>query len=197
MLATGAGRGDALRALVACVLLAPSPPMLFMGEEWAADSPFLYFCDFEGDLAQAVTRGRRAEFARFARFADPGVRDGIPDPNAASSFSRSKLDWREREHEPHAAWFALYRDLLRLRHASLVPWLDGAQCGSSRLPAPGTLRITWPLAAGRRWHLLAQLAGHDGPPALASGLPGETVYRSHPADDALQAWSVHVAVETA
>ena len=87
----------ALRAVTACVLLAPASPMLFMGEEFAASSPFLYFCDFDGELAQAVARGRREEFARFSRFADPAARARIPDPNATQTFERSKLDWRERE----------------------------------------------------------------------------------------------------
>jgi hypothetical protein len=75
-----------------------------------------------------------------------------------------------------------------------VPWLAGARSGSLALPAPGTLQISWPLAAGRRWHLLAQLADHDGPSALAARLPGEIVYSSHPPAPALPAWSVQVAI---
>src|SRR3989304_3199811 len=71
----------ALRAAVACVLLAPSPPLLFMGEEFAASTPFLFFCDFGPDFAAAVTRGRRQEFARFERFSDPSAQAAIPDPN--------------------------------------------------------------------------------------------------------------------
>jgi len=194
-LARAAGRNDALRALTACVLLAPSPPMLFMGEEWAAATPFLYFCDFEGELAAAVTRGRRAEFGRFERFADPAARERIPDPNAPESFTASRLDWSERGSEPHAAWLALYRDLLHRRHEHLLPWLAGARSGSFELAAPGTLRIRWPLAEGRTWHLLAQLADHAGPPPGA-GLPGERVYASHePAATTLAPWSVCVTLE--
>ena len=195
-LAEAAGRADALRALLACVLLAPSPPMLFMGEEWAAGTPFLYFCDFGGELAQAVARGRRAEFAGFARFADPGLRDRIPDPNADATFERSKLDRREREREPHANWLALYRELLALRHAHLLPWLAGARSGTFELPAPGMLRVSWPLAGGRRWHLRAQLAAHPAPPGLAAGLPGMAVYDSHPQATAPPAWSVQVSIES-
>ena len=193
--ATAAGGAQALRALVACVLLAPAPPMLFMGEEYAASTPFLYFCDFSGDLAAAVTRGRRAEFGRFARFSDPGVRDRIPDPCAESSFVRSKLDWRERTCAPHDNTLALYTGLLAVRQRELTPWLGEAQSGNWSRPAPGSLRISWPLGAGHRWHLLAQLAGHAGPRSLADTLPGRTVYRSHAATDALPAWSVQVAIE--
>ena len=195
-LAAAAGREDALRALLACILLAPSPPMLFMGEEWAAGTPFLYFCDYGGELAAAVTRGRRAEFRRFARFSDPQARLRIPDPNAEGTFLRSKLAWDERERAPHAGWLALYRDLLGRRHARLVRWLDHAKSGAMRLPAPGTLVIAWPLGAGRRWHLRAQLAGHQGPAALAGDLAGDIVYRSHPPAAQLPAWSVQVALET-
>ncbi len=197
MLAAAADREDALRALVACVLLAPSPPMLFMGEEWAASTPFLYFCDYEGELAQAVTRGRRAEFARFTRFGDPAARERIPDPNALATFLASKLDWSEAQREPHAGWLALYRDLLQRRRAHLLPWLADAGGGAMTLPAPGTLRIAWPLGAGRRWHLRAQLAAHDGPAQLAADLPGELVYRSHAPDATVPAWSVQVAIELA
>jgi hypothetical protein len=57
------------------------------------------------------------------------------------------------------------------------------------------LRICWPLAAGRRWHLLAQLADHDGAGTLAAAPPGERVYASHNATDKLPAWSVQVAIE--
>jgi malto-oligosyltrehalose trehalohydrolase len=195
-LAEAAGRDAALRALTACVLLAPSPPMLFMGEEWAASTPFLFFCDFGGELAAAVTRGRRAEFGRFKRFADPAVRDSIPDPNALATFERSRLDWDERGRAPHAGWLALHRRLLALRRDHLVPWLAEAGSGTFALPEPGTLHVQWPLGGGHRWHLLARLAPDDG--ASAGDLPGETVYRSHDAPAAaLPAWSVRVAIERA
>ena len=81
----------AVRAATEILLLAPSPPMLFMGEEFGTQTPFLFFCDFEKDLAAAVTAGRRNEFARFTRFNDPAARKGIPDPNAESTFEASRL----------------------------------------------------------------------------------------------------------
>ncbi len=196
-LATAAEREDALRALVACVLLAPAPPMLFMGEEWAASSPFLYFCHYDGELAQAVTRGRRAEFAGFARFRDPADRAVIPDPSDESTFARSKLDWSERQEPPHAEWLALYSDLLRRRHEYLMPCLPGARSGVMSQPAPGTLRITWPLGGGHRWHLFAQLADHEGRAGVVSDMPGEIVYRSHPPAAQLPPWSVMFAMEVA
>ena len=169
-----AGRAEALRALTACVLLAPAPPMLFMGEEYAATTPFRYFCDFDGELARAVTQGRRAEFGRFARFADPALRELIPDPNDERSFTDSKLEWEERSAPAQAEMLALYTDLLQCRQRELTPWLAGAGSGTWVQAAPGTLQLSWPLAGGRRWHLLAQLADHAGPAALLADLPGRT-----------------------
>ena len=115
----------ALRALVACVLLAPAVPMLFMGEEFAASAPFMFFCDFPGPLALAVSHGRREGYARFGASA-PDER--VPDPNDETTFVRCRLDWAERERGAHAQWLALYTALLRLRQERLVPHLRrGAQ----------------------------------------------------------------------
>jgi maltooligosyltrehalose trehalohydrolase len=115
--------GGAVRAAAAIVLLAPSPPLLFMGEEFRAETPFLFFCDFEKDLAGAVTAGRRNEFAHFARFNDPAERARIPDPNAASTFESSRLDWSEIGQPSHRDWLRFYRSLLKLRCQQIVPRL--------------------------------------------------------------------------
>ena len=82
--------------------------MLFMGEEWGATQPFLFFCDFTGELAEAVRKGRREEFSRFPEFADPERVAKIPDPCAESTFLASKLDWSRID----AAHLAYYRELL-------------------------------------------------------------------------------------
>jgi 1,4-alpha-glucan branching enzyme/maltooligosyltrehalose trehalohydrolase len=108
---------------MAIILLAPSPPLLFMGEEFGAGTPFLFFCDFEKDLAVAVTEGRRNEFARFARFNDPAQRERIPDPNAVSTFDDSQLNWDVIEQSCHQDWLRFYRNLLRLRCQHIVPRL--------------------------------------------------------------------------
>jgi maltooligosyltrehalose trehalohydrolase len=111
----------AVRALLATFLLAPSPPLLFMGEEWAASTPFQFFCDFEPELARAVTEGRRSEFGSFAAFSDPEQRDRIPDPSAVETFERSKLAWDELAREPHRAWLDYYRRLLAIRRDEIAP----------------------------------------------------------------------------
>jgi maltooligosyltrehalose trehalohydrolase len=100
-----------LRIGAALVLTAPFVPMLFAGEEWGASSPFLYFTDHvDADLGRAVSEGRRREFASFGW--DPA---DVPDPQARSSFERSKLDWAEREKEPHASLLEWHRALVALR----------------------------------------------------------------------------------
>ncbi|HEU4556662.1 MAG TPA: malto-oligosyltrehalose trehalohydrolase [Longimicrobium sp.] len=103
------------RAAVALLLLSPYTPLLWMGQEWAASAPFLYFTDHPEELGKLVTEGRRKEFGKFSAFADPAVRERIPDPQAPETFERSKLDWMERERPPHAGILALHRALLHLR----------------------------------------------------------------------------------
>lgn len=99
------------RIAAALLLSAPFTPLLFQGEEWAASTPFLYFTDHrDAQLAQAVSEGRRREFAAFGW--DP---DSIPDPQAAATFMASRLDWDERDAPGHAGMLAWYRELLALR----------------------------------------------------------------------------------
>jgi maltooligosyltrehalose trehalohydrolase len=103
------------RAASVLLLLAPETPLLFMGQEWAASTPFLYFTDHKPELGRRVTEGRRREFGRFQAYADPAVRRRIPDPQSAAAFESSRLLWQETEREPHRLSLALYRRLLALR----------------------------------------------------------------------------------
>lgn len=137
-----------LRALTALLLLAPAPPLLFMGEEFGATTPFLYFCDFGADLADSVRDGRRREFGRFAAFADPDIRALIPDPNEIATWQRSRLDWQEAAEPRGLAWLQFYRELLTLRHREIVPRLGGLVTNRSdcTLIGPGALRVRWQLA---------------------------------------------------
>ena len=174
MLAPGAAMG----AAVACLLLAPHIPLLFMGEEFGASAPFLFFCDFGAELADAVREGRRAEFGRFEKFSDPVARATIPDPNAAATFTASKLDWSEVGEPGHKEWHELYRHLLQLRHTHLTPRLAGIRPGGvfSLVGAAG-LRVQWHFADGACLHLSGNFSG-----AALGGMaraPGQTIYASH------------------
>ena len=109
---------DLFRASTALLLFAPETPLLFMGQEFSASAPFLYFTDHGPDLGRLVTEGRRAEFAGFSAFRDEGPREQIPDPQAEATFQRSKLDWRACD--THAGTLRLHRDLLTLRRTDPV-----------------------------------------------------------------------------
>jgi maltooligosyltrehalose trehalohydrolase len=131
---------EALRALAAVYLLLPQTPMIFMGEEWGAETPFLFFCDFNGEMAEAVREGRREEFSRFPEFADPSSRARIPDPLAESTFLASKLDWNRLE----PARFAHYRALLRTRRERVAPLLPKIDKGGSAVVfGPEAVRVRW------------------------------------------------------
>ncbi|MQA28050.1 MAG: DUF3459 domain-containing protein, partial [Micromonosporaceae bacterium] len=95
------------------LLCAPYPPMLFMGEEWAAGTPWQYFSSHpQRKLANAVTRGRRREFA-----AHGWPRGSVPNPQDPRTFQRSKLDWSEPDRPPHRDILEFYRALIRLRRS--------------------------------------------------------------------------------
>jgi malto-oligosyltrehalose trehalohydrolase len=159
----------ALRAATAVLLLAPSPPLLFMGEEFGAQTPFLFFCDFHNELAAQVTLGRRREFARFARFAEESEQAQIPDPNATDTFERCKLDWSCIERPAHAAWLLLYRDLLAVRFTRILPRLrEGGRIDASfRELSKTALVAQWSLSDDSNLVLYTNL----GPDAVSLAAP--------------------------
>ncbi len=101
-----------LKAGAALLLTSAFTPMLWMGEEWGARTPWQFFADHDTELGEAVSRGRRAEFASHGWDSED-----LPDPQAESSFQASKLDWSERDGEREQALLAWTRDLLALRRA--------------------------------------------------------------------------------
>jgi maltooligosyltrehalose trehalohydrolase len=103
------------RAASVILLTVPMLPLLFMGQEWAASSPFQYFTDLEPGLGRLVTEGRRREFAAFPEFSDPVRREQIPDPQATATFDNSHLRWDEHAWDVHARTLSLYRALIALR----------------------------------------------------------------------------------
>jgi maltooligosyltrehalose trehalohydrolase len=106
---------DACRAATALLLCCPQTPLLFMGQEWAASSPFQFFTDHNEGLGKLVTQGRRREFKRFKAFSELRTRKAIPDPQALETFLNSRLQWEESDTGLHAATRRLYEALLRLR----------------------------------------------------------------------------------
>jgi len=128
-----------LKIGAALALTAPFIPLLFQGEEWGASTPFLYFTDHQdAELAEAVRRGRREEFAAFG-----WPPHAIPDPQAEETFHRSKLDWGEMAREPHAGLLEWHRQLIGLRRRS--PALTDGRLETTKVAcdeAAGWLAVT-------------------------------------------------------
>ncbi|MGP6158023.1 MAG: malto-oligosyltrehalose trehalohydrolase [Vulcanimicrobiaceae bacterium] len=190
---------EALRAGLALLLLAPSPPLLFMGEEWAASTPFLFFCDFEPELAEKVTEGRRAEFVSFPQFADPSTRDAIPDPSEPATFVRSKLNWGEREAPPHRLWLEYYRALLHLRTTEIAPRLAGLRGSDAEFERTGVsgLRARWRLAGATQLRLAANLGPEPGDALPTLPQHAKLIFATHdfrPHERAPD-WSVRWSIE--
>ncbi len=152
---------EAVRVITAAYLLLPQIPMLFMGEEWHSERPFLFFCDFGADLADAVRRGRRQEFARFAAFQDPQVRERIPDPQAEATFLASKLDWEQLDDPTHAAVLRWYRALLAVRRRHIAPLLPELRhAGEFRVISAAAVSVLWRSSRGSELTLTVNLQAH-------------------------------------
>ncbi len=140
---------DALTCSVALMLLSPMVPLLFMGEEWGATEPFLYFTDHDEYLAQAVYDGRRNEFKEFLQFAGSGnseIHTEIPDPNAIKTFQDSVPAYDAVWRPGQQYWHDLYRQLLALRHQHIIPRLRGARSSGAQILAEHAVSASWKMA---------------------------------------------------
>ena len=147
----------AIEAALAITLLAPMVPMLFMGEEWGSQAPFPFFCDFHGDLAEAVRNGRRKEFAgAYAKYGSE-----IPDPLAISTVQSAVLDWSSLDQEPGRKRLALVRDLLAVRKREIMPRLAGSSFGQAKAAEGGLLRADWRMGDDASLRLVANLSPHQ------------------------------------
>ena len=141
-----------VKTLAAILLLAPAVPMLFMGEEWGCKQPFLFFCDFHGELGEAVRQGRHREFPHFK---------STPDPLAEQTFKRSQLRWKDCRTTEGVRWLALYRNLLEIRKVEIT----------SRSWPPGTWRMLDERAFEVRWGELLLLANCGGTDVAIDEIP--------------------------
>jgi malto-oligosyltrehalose trehalohydrolase len=181
----------AVEAALAITLLAPMPPLMFMGEEWGATTPFPFFCDFTGALAEAVRNGRRAEF----KDACARLGDEIPDPLDERTYRSAKLDWAERDREAGQRRLGLVRELLAVRRRKVMPLLAKIAFDPHATCSDGSLlRAAWKHPEGRL-RLLANVSGESvgrpndwtrGTP-ISGGEPAET----------LSPWSVFWSIGTA
>jgi len=144
----------AIEAALAITLLAPAIPMLFMGEEWGSKTPFPFFCGFEGDLAEAVRKGRRREYA----WAYTKYGDEVPDPLEPLTFQSAVLDWESRNEQAGRKRLALVQELLAIRRREIVPRLAGAAFGDAHATDDGLLTASWRMGDGAMLQLEANLS---------------------------------------
>ena len=177
----------ALQAARALLLLAPQPPLLFMGEEWAATEPFPWFCDFEPQLQAQVCAHRNREF--------PGGRD----PGAPATFAAARLDWRRRTRAAHGRALRQHRRLLSIRRRDIVPLIPQLHAGRCVSAGAGAaLAVDWP-AREKVLHLLANLSARPLP--LPGRPAGRVIFATHPgvrsmlARRELPPWSVLWLIE--
>ncbi|MET1046215.1 MAG: malto-oligosyltrehalose trehalohydrolase, partial [Hyphomicrobium sp.] len=167
-----------LEILTALLLLSPFTPLIFMGEEWAEHRPFLYFTDFDGDLGSAVREGRRNEFRKWKAFADPALREKIPDPNDPATARASEIDWAKTSGDNRQ--LALVKSLLKIRSEKLVPHLKDIKLTAAygKICGPKAVAVGWPLGGGKSLELCINLgADARDVPALQSA--SETLFASN------------------
>jgi malto-oligosyltrehalose trehalohydrolase len=152
-------------AASAVLLLAPSPPLLFMGEEWAAEEPFPWFCDFEPQLARTVSSHRQREFP------------GSPDAADPATYAAARLDWGRLRDARHARALSLHRRLLRIRRRDIVPLI--AQLGAGRCSHSGeggVFAVDW-TGGEQVLHLIANLSAQPSP--LPRRPAGRVIFATH------------------
>ncbi len=168
---------EALRAATALLLLQPSPPLLFMGQEWASSSPFPYFVDFPEQLAQQVTKGRLNDLARYLPQGQQATAD-MPLPNELPTFAAARLDWNEIELFPHREWLEFHRELLGIRRWHIRSRAGAIAAGKAgyRLLSNRALEVQWPLADASALTLLANLGYQTV--RLKENYPGAVLFAS-------------------
>ena len=177
---------EALEAALAVLLLQPGPPLMFMGDEWGAREPFPFFCDFHGDLAEAVRQGRKREFAE--AYAAHG--DDIPDPLSQETRNAAVLDWDAREQPAHAKRLALTRGLLSARRTWIAPLLPAMVTDGFVRFRHGSLTASW-LAGQKKLLLLANLS--DAAKENTMTAWGKPIWGGAPPAE-LPPWSVYAAI---
>jgi maltooligosyltrehalose trehalohydrolase len=153
----------ALEAAIALQMLCPQIPLIFMGEETASTTPFLFFTDHNAELAVAVREGRRQEFAGFAAFADPKKRECIPDPNAAATFAASVPQPGSAER------YDFYQRLIALRMKHIAPRLPGTVALGADAIGPKAVVARWRLGDGAHLTIVTNLDSEFVPFATPAG----------------------------
>jgi maltooligosyltrehalose trehalohydrolase len=168
------------RAASTLLLFLPFTPMLFMGQEFGASSPFQYFTDHNPDLGRLVTEGRRREFQAFSGFAQPASRDRIPDPQAESTFLNSKLRLVDAESASGQELNALYQALIEFRRADPVLVDQSRERMAATALSRDVLAVRRWLPSGDERLLLVNFGDEVFVAADTFGVGWQTLLRSNP-----------------
>lgn len=174
---------EKLRQALALVLLNPHIPMLFMGEEAAIDTPFLFFADWEVEAAELTREGRRKEFAHFKAFSTPEMRAKIPDLCAEQTFQASKLDWTRIDRSLLSLEFRGH--LLQIRRDKIVPLIKSGFVSAERTllgksNRTGGLDVRWRTKSDATLQIVANFGDIELP--MPELVEGESLWQLHPAD---------------
>jgi malto-oligosyltrehalose trehalohydrolase len=184
---------EAARALAAIYLLAPQIPMLFMGEEFAATTPFYFFSDLGPELAPKVRESRKKELEEF--LAETGSEAEPADPTDEDTFVASMLNWDEASSGPTARHLWLYRKLIEIRRKEIIPRLHGmgGNAGQFEIINPCTVKVWWKLGDGSTLTMIANLS--DEPVDGLCVWTGDHLWlEGFATGDVLQPWSVVVSL---
>lgn len=170
---------EMLDALETMLLLSPSIPLIFMGEEYDETRPFQFFCDYRGAIAKAFREGRLGEAIAFGSLPKDAKPDDLPDPNNEQTFKDSRLDWRHATSEAGTRKLAMFRELLQKRMTHVVPGLLGAQGQSGVLHRfeGGVFSVDWQLNG----FMLEMRANLTGEPADLHAFRGDIIH-TYPAN---------------
>ncbi|EHH68766.1 malto-oligosyltrehalose trehalohydrolase [Gluconobacter morbifer] len=167
---------DCFHAAFALLLLSPMTPMLFMGEEWGSTTPFYFFCNFHGELAQTVREGREEQFRKYSNITDPAALAALPDPNDPKTYAASRPDRAERDTPRGRKWLGRTKELLSIRHDRITPHLKGAKSAGAEVLSERAVLAQWTLANGT----LLSVAINFGDETLPIAEPTSILYETVP-----------------
>jgi maltooligosyltrehalose trehalohydrolase len=184
---------DAVKALAAIYLLLPQIPMLFMGEEWNASTPFPFFSDVPAEQRELVRAGRQEELKSTPEHEDPSKPDVTEavDPTSQTTFASARLDWAEVQRAQHKGWLAYYRTLIDVRTMEIIPRLIGQAGFAGRYEVLGekSVLVSWAMGDGSTLRLYANLDddAQEGVPEIH----GRTVFlQGFSSEGRLGPWTV-------
>ena len=152
---------EAMRAATAIILLAPEIPLLFMGQEWAAKTPFPFFCDLAPHFGKKAVKGRRNELKNHLQFNLPENIKRSPDPTDHKTFQAAILDWYEKNHSFHKEWLEFHKNLLSIRKQQVIPLISNSIENNAAVTCEHPMSVNWTLGAGKKLSLMANLTNES------------------------------------